>query len=166
MTRFVKGSVLVTSILMVTVIVAGCSSRFVPQREEGAYPPSASSSSSFNGPTNGLVQSNAGGSVTIDVEWVVVENHVESNSLLFDVAMNTHSVDLDQYNLGELAVLRDDMGNEYHPVSWDSAPGGHHRRGTLTFPIPDSLSQGKAKYVEILIRDVAGIKERVLKWEL
>ena len=160
MSRFVKSSVFAISIIMVAVIVAGCSSRFVPQQKEGAYPPS--SGSSFNVPTNGLIQSNTEGSVTIDVEWIKAEN----DSLVFNVAMNTHSVDLDEYDLGELVVLRDDTGNEYHPVSWDSAPGGHHRQGTLTFPIPDSLSQGKAKYVEIMIRDVAGIEERVLKWEL
>lgn len=161
MSKFVKSSVFGISILMVAVLVAGCSSRFVPQREEGAYPPSPSSGSSHR-PTNGLVQSNTGGSVTIDVEWIKAEDGL----LMFDVSMNTHSVDLDEYDLGELAVLRDDTGNEYHPVSWDSAPGGHHRKGTLTFPIPDSLSQGKTEYVEIVIRDVAGIKERVLKWEL
>jgi hypothetical protein len=63
-------------------------------------------------------------------------------------------------------VLRDDAGNEYRPSSWDSAPGGHHRQGTLTFPIPDSLGQGKARYIEMVIRDVAGVKERVLRWEL
>ncbi len=160
MTRFGKSSVLAISIIMVAVLVAGCSSRFVPQREEGAYPPSSGPSS--NGPTNGLVQSNTGGSVTIDVEWIKEGDGL----LIFDVSMNTHSVDLDQYDLGELAVLRDDTSNEYHPVSWDSAPGGHHRKGTLTFPLPDSLSQGEAKYVKIVIRDVADIEERVLKWEL
>ena len=162
MTRFVKSSVLAISILVVVVTVAGCSSRFVPQREEGVYPPSPSSGSSSLEPINGLVQSNTGGSVTIDVEWIKAGDSL----LMFDVSMNTHSVDLDEYDLGELAVLRDDTGNEYHPDSWDSAPGGHHRKGTLTFPIPDSLSQGKTEYVEIVIRDVAGIKERVLKWEL
>ena len=162
MSKFVKSSVLAISIIMVAVLVAGCSSRFVPQGEEGAYSPSPSSGSSFNEPTNGLVQTNTGGSVTIDVEWIKAEDGL----LIFDVAMNTHSVDLDQYDLGELAVLRDDTSNEYHPVSWDSAPGGHHRSGTLIFSIPDSVSQGKAKYVEIVIRDIAGIDERVLKWEL
>ncbi len=160
MNKFTKSSILALLIIIVAVIAAGCSSGFVPQREEGAYLPS--SSSSFNGPTNGLVQSNTGGSVTLDVEWIKEGDGL----LIFDVSMNTHSVDLDQYDLGELAVLSDDMGNEYHPVSWDSAPGGHHRQGTLTFPIPDSLSQRKAKYVEIMIRDVAGIEKRVLKWEL
>ena len=162
MSKFVKSSVLGIAILMVAVLVAGCSSRFVPQQEEGAYPASPSSDSSSNRPTNGLVQSNAGGSVTIDIEWIKAKDGL----LMFDVSMNTHSVDLDQYDLGELAVLRDDTGNEYHPVSWDSASGGHHRQGTLTFPVPDSLSPGKAKYVEIMIRDVADIEERVLKWEL
>lgn len=162
MSKFVKSLVLAISIIMLVLLVAGCSSRFVSQREEGDYSPSPSSGSSFNGPTNGLVQSNTGGSVTIDVEWIE-----ESDGLLiFDVSMNTHSVDLDQYDLGEMAVLSDDMGNEYHSVSWDSAPGGHHRQGTLTFTIPDSVSQGTAKYIEIMIRDVVDIEERVLKWEL
>ncbi len=162
MSKSVKSLVLAISIIMLVLLVAGCSSRFVSQREEGAYPSSLSSGASFNGPTNGLVQSNTGGSVTIDVEWIEERDGL----LIFDVSMNTHSVDLDQYDLGGLAVLSDDMGNEYHPVSWDSAPGGHHRRGTLTFPIPDSLSQGKAKYIEIMVRNVADIEERVLKWEL
>ncbi len=161
MSKFVKSSVLAISILMVAIIVAGCSSRFVPQQKDGTSPPPPSAGSS-NGPTNGLIQSNTGGSVTIDVEW----GKTEEDSLVFNVSMNTHSVDLDQYDLGELAVMRDDTGNEYHPVSWDSAPGGHHRSGTLTFSIPDSLSQGKANYVEIVIRDVADIEERLLKWEL
>jgi hypothetical protein len=150
---------LVIAILMAALIVAGCSSRFVPSQEEVANSPLPSSS---HRPTNGLVQSNTGGSVTIDVEWVKAED----DSLIFNVAMNTHSVNLDQYDPGELAVLRDDTGNEYHPISWNSAPGGHHRRGTLTFPIPDSLNQGEAKYVEIVIRDVAGIEERIFTWEL
>ncbi len=161
MSKLVKSSVLAISIIIVAVIVAGCSSGFVPQREEGAYPPSTSSGSSPR-PTNGSVQSSTEENVTIDVEWIKEGDGL----LIFDVSINTHSVDLDQYDLGKLAVLRDDTGNEYHPLSWDSAPGGHHRQGTLTFAVPDSLSQGKAKYLEIMIRDVAGIEERVLRWEL
>jgi hypothetical protein len=152
---------LATSILL-AVIVAGCSTGFVPAEKEGDYPSTPSGSASSNGPTNGLVQSNTGGSVTIDVEWIKTED----NLLIFDVAMNTHSVDLDQYDIGQLAILRDNTGKEYHPVTWDSAPGGHHRSGTLYFPIPDSVNQRSTSYIEIVIQDIAGIKERVLKWEL
>lgn len=159
-TRFVKSSVLAISfILMMAVIVAGCSSSPPIQEKTSSQP---TTSPTLKVPTNGLIQSNTGGSVTIDVEWVKAGD----DSLTFNVAMNTHSVDLDQYDLGKLAVLRDDTGNEYHSSSWDSALGGHHRRGTLAFPLPDSLSQGTAKYVELVIRDVADIEERVLKWEL
>ena len=159
MTKFVKSSALIIFI-MVTVIITGCSSRFVPDGKEAAYSPS--SGSSFHRPSNGLVQTDTGGSVTIDVEWIKMEDELH----IFNVAMNTHSVDLDQYDLGELTTLRDDTDNDYPLVSWDSAPGGHHRRGTLTFTSPDSLSQWETKYLEIVIRDVAGINERVLKWEL
>ncbi|MBI4187598.1 MAG: hypothetical protein HY529_00130 [Chloroflexi bacterium] len=153
MTRFI----LLFVILFVTVAVAitGCSSGFVPR---GGTAPSGGSSA----PASGLVQSNTGGNVTIDMTWI----KTETGPLSFNVAMNTHSVDLDQYDLGKLATLRDDAGNTYTPLSWEAAAGGHHRSGKLTFPVPDSLSQKKTKYIEIVIRDVAGIEQRILKWAL
>ncbi len=98
----------------------------------------------------------------MDIEWLGTANGL----LTFAVAMNTHSVELDSYDLGEMAVLRDDLDQEYHPTSWDSGPGGHHRRGTLTFPLPNSVSQDEAKYLQLTIRDVAGVEERILIWEL
>lgn len=162
MTGLVRTSIVVVSVIMAVIIGTGCSSRFVSSEETEASLPSGSLGSSSLMPTNGLVQSNTGGRVTIDVEWMGTENGL----LTFAVAMNTHSVDLDSYDLGELAVLRDDTGREYPPVSWDSAPGGHHRQGTLIFSIPDSLIQGETKYLELFIRDVAMVNERVLKWEL
>jgi len=80
--------------------------------------------------------------------------------------MNNNSVNLDQYDLKELTLLRDGQGNEYRPTSWRSASGSHYRSGELTFALPDSLSQGKAKFVELIIRDLAGVNERVLRWEV
>ncbi len=163
MTGLVKTSIVVISVLMAVIVVTGCSSRFVPLEETEASLPSGSpESSSHLVPTNGIAQSNTAGRVTIEVKWMGVDNGL----LTFAVAMNTHSVDLDSYDLGELAVLRDDTGREYHPASWDSAPGGHHRQGTLIFSIPDPLVQGEAKYLELFIRDVAMVNERILKWEL
>ncbi len=112
-------------------------------------------------PINGTTQSNSGGSVTIGLKWPAGK----SQSLAIEVAMNTHSVNLDEIDLKTLSVLRDDSGQEYSPVSWSAEPGSHHRSGTLTFKPPDSLKQGKAKYVEIVIRGVAGIKERLFRWQ-
>ncbi len=122
----------------------------------------ASSEKTLPIPTGGVVRTNNGGAVTIDVEWLTEEK----NSLVFDVAMNTHSVQLDDYDLKQLAVLRDGEGSEFRPTSWDSASGGHHRNGRLTFALPDSLRQSKAKSIVLIIRDVAGVAERVFEWEL
>ncbi len=166
MSKFSKSLVIAISIIMVAVLVAGCSRGFEPIKDGEITLTPPPDVSPVNAPTSDRLQSHDGGRVTIEVEWIEMENQIGNDALTFYVAMNTHSVDLDGYDLGELATLRDNTGNEYRPVSWDSAPGGHHRKGTLTFNLPDSLSQGNAEYVEIVIRDIAGIDERVLKWEL
>lgn len=137
------------------ILVTGCTSRSLPQ---GKNAPEISTSSSGNSPTNGLTQSHNGGAVTIDVEWL----GETSGNLRLEVAMNTHSVDLDSYDLGKLALLRDDTGKQYLPTSWDSRPGGHHKQGVLTFQAPDS----EPKYLDLIIWDVAGVKERAFRWEL
>lgn len=154
MFRKKRSFILVISILTMAILIAGCSSSPVSP-EKGNTPPTG-------GSVNGLIQSSTEGAVTIEVEWLANNR----DTLVFDIAMNTHSVNLDQYDLKELTFLRDEKGAEYRPLSWNSAPGGHHRTGRLTFALPTSLSQGKAKYFELHIGDVAGVKERVLKWEL
>jgi len=121
------------------------------------------SGSTSKAPANGLVQSHSGGNVTIEVKWM---GSPDGSALAFEVVMDTHSVDLDQYDLGKLAVLRDDTGKEYSPAAWQSAPGGHHRTGTLSFPAPEGLAQGKVRSIQLVIRQVAGVAERVLEWQL
>ncbi len=153
-----RKSLLAIAVLLVAIIAAACSGS-IPARDRSS--PASAPASSIK-PVSGAIQSNEAGGVAIEVQWV----KAEGNALIFRVDMNTHSVELDRYDLKKLAVLRDDAGNEYRPVAWDSAPGGHHRSGTLAFPLPDSLSQGKTKFIEMVIQDVAGIKQRVLKWEL
>ncbi|MDP2953771.1 MAG: hypothetical protein Q8O76_10700 [Chloroflexota bacterium] len=150
-------------ILAAAALVAGCSSAGAsPQVFPSPSGAQTGAKSTLKAPSNGLVQSHSGGAVDIEVEWGGEQN----GNLVFEVGMNTHSVDLDQYDLAKLATLRDDSGKEYRPVSWSAEPGGHHRSGTLTFPIPDSVGQGKARYLDLVIKDVAGVKERVLKWQL
>ncbi|MDP2744459.1 MAG: hypothetical protein Q8P00_05275 [Dehalococcoidia bacterium] len=165
MKGFARSWGLALALPVAVAVFVGCSSQFTPVNGGVGSPPPAPQSpqtSFVKPPTNGLVQSSEGGAVEIDVKWQGERNGI----LTFEVVMDTHSVDLDQYDLGKLAGLRDDGGAEYRPASWRSAPGGHHRSGTLTFPVPGSLSEGKAKYVEMIIRDVADVKERVLKWTL
>ena len=110
-----------------------------------------------------VTQTNEGGEVIFRVTWQGPEG-----GPVFKVAMDTHSVDLDGYDLGQLAVLRADDGRELQPSAWEAPKGGHHRAGTLTFPTTGD--DGKAVVgrdtpgFELIIRDVAGVPERVLRW--
>lgn len=80
----------------------------------------------------------------------------------FEVSMDTHTKPLDT-DLVQAAVLTDDGGGRYAPVSWrGDPPGGHHRKGYLLFPLPE----GKPKAVELTIKDLGGVAERVFRWEL
>ena len=109
-------------------------------------------------------QSNEGGQVTISVTWRGPES-----GPVFVVVMDTHSVDLDSYDLQGLAVLRTGDGKELRPSGWDAPKGGHHRKGTLTFPataVDGSPLIGSATHaLKLVIRDIAGVPERVFQWE-
>jgi hypothetical protein len=84
------------------------------------------------------------------------------SSLDFEVVFDTHSVDLG-FDPVATSVLRDDAGREYPAIEWQGdGPGGHHRSGTLRFKVPDKASDS----VEVVIRDVAGVPERVFRWNL
>lgn len=83
-------------------------------------------------------------------------------TLDFEVAFNTHSVDLG-FDPAAISVLRDDQGREYPAIAWDGVgPGGHHRSGVLHFEPLESVPQ----FVELVIHDVAGVPERVFHWDL
>ena len=76
----------------------------------------------------------------------------------FEIKMDTHSGSLD-YEMAKISYIRDGKGNTIKPENWDGGIGGHHFSGTLTFPKFDD-SRG----FELVIQDVAEVKERVLKW--
>lgn len=110
-------------------------------------------------------QTSEGGEVTVEVTW-----KGESAGPVFDVIMDTHSVDLDAYDLRKQAVLRNDRGLEVRAKAWDAPEGGHHREGVLDFP--EKTAGGKeligpnTRRVELIIRDVAGVPERSFEWNL
>ena len=84
--------------------------------------------------------------------------------------MDTHSVPLDGYDLSTLSSLSTERGVVVTPVKWESPRGGHHRRGTLTFPQTQSdgaqVIDSATKYVELTIRTIDGVAERKFRWDL
>ena len=115
--------------------------------------------------TQSATQTNTGGQVTVQITW-----QGTAGNPVFGVSLDTHSVGLDSIDLQELATLRVDGGPEIRPVGWDAPKGGHHRGGTLAFPAtgPDgsTLIGPQARTIELVLRNVAGVPERVFSWAL
>ncbi len=86
--------------------------------------------------------------------------------LVFDVSMNTHSVDLSM-DLAKLSSLTTDTGLTVPGRTWEAQPGGHHVSGKLIFP---AVVDGKpvlqgAKELTLTITNVAA-PQRVFTWQL
>lgn len=115
--------------------------------------------------SSGVTQTNEGGQVTMNVSW-----QGPTAGPVFAVAMDTHAVDLDGYDLRQLAVLRTDEGQEVRPIGWDAPMGGHHRNGMLTFPKMDANGKPvigpNTHHITLIIRNVAGVSERTFQWTL
>lgn len=108
------------------------------------------------------------GGITIKATWVIPGSPEASSQLnrylAFSLALETHSGDLGQYDLKKLATLRDDKGKELSPASWQpTSDDSHHRAGILRFA--KGIEQG-GRYLELVVRDVGGVSERALRWDL
>ena len=108
-------------------------------------------------------QTNVGGGVTVKVS-----RQDAADAIAFKVVLDTHSVNLDTYDLVQLAVLRTPSGEEIAPLAWDAPAGGHHREGTLSFPAVAAdgspLVQPDGGQLVLVIRDIAGVAERTFSW--
>jgi hypothetical protein len=87
-------------------------------------------------------------------------------TLDFDVALNTHSVNLSM-DLSKNAFLATDTGLEVSAIEWNAPSGGHHVSGTLSFPVrlgDRAVLDGVAE-VTVIIRNV-DVPEREFVWDL
>jgi len=114
---------------------------------------------SFGAGASDLTQSVSGGSVTVKVTYL---NPKSKDAPRFSAVLDTHSVDLDSYELKSLTVLRDDTGKIYPPTAVENKGSGHHREIVLTFP----KMSPESKRMNLVIKDVAGVKERTFRWDL
>ncbi len=87
----------------------------------------------------------------------------EGQALRFRIEMDTHMRDLDGYRFVQIVRVRDAAGKEYPPAAVEGLMGGgHHWMAILRFPAPDPGTTT----VELLVRNVAGVQERVFLWKL
>ncbi|MBI5620143.1 hypothetical protein HY950_04230 [Candidatus Gottesmanbacteria bacterium] len=140
---------LAASILLILVISSLSPSSPLPIVPSS--PPPISPSSSV------APQQSEGGNVTVTVTPVTLKVGFPAS---FDVAFETHSVDLD-FDVEAIAGLTDINGTTYKPTWQGSPPGGHHRSGTLIFT-PDIPQQVT---LTLTLRDIAGVPERTFVWK-
>lgn len=117
--------------------------------------------------------SNAGNELTrmdqqgmVTVEVTPVNLGMPGDALIFEVTMNTHSVDLGM-DLADLSTLTTDTGLVIQASLWDAPRGGHHVSGKLLFPSTldgSSILDGVTRIV-LQIRDVDAAM-RNFEWQL
>lgn len=117
------------------------------------------SSESLGAAAPNTPQTISGGGVTAKVTYL---NPGTTDDPRFQVVLDTHSTNLDGYDLKSITVLRDDAGKTYASTGVENKGSGHHREATLEF----SKVSSDAKRVDLVIKDVAGVKERVFRWNL
>ena len=103
------------------------------------------------------------GAVTVEVGPLNLEN--PSETLDFEIVLNTHSVDLSM-DLAALATLTTDNGKVIQATNWDAPLGGHHVSGTLSFPaqVDGNAVLDGATTITVSIADVDA-PERIFTWE-
>ena len=116
-----------------------------------------------------LTRINEEGAVVMRVTYMNPVANIDAGELIFEVRMNSHSVDLDAYKLEEMAILKTDRGKVYKPLGWfNPGGGGHHRFGTLKFPGKNKdggdIITKDTKEIIIIISNIDNVKERSFQW--
>ncbi len=78
-----------------------------------------------------------------------------TDATAFEIKVTAHKNYDDDFKNN--SYLRDSSGKTYQALSYEGE-GGHHASGILRFPKIES------KRFELVIQNVAGVKERVFKW--
>lgn len=134
----------------IAIVLAACSSS----------PATSTQSPSPVDETGRMTQTSDGGQVTVVVDWAG-----PAAGAVFDVTLDTHSVDLDTLDLTD-ASLRNDRGETLAALPWAAPKGGHHREGELTFDGDAPALFAGATWIELVITGVGDLPERVLRWEV
>ena len=127
------------------------------QTVSGAPEPAASGSPE---PAASATRTSEGGQVTVVATW-----RGPAAGAVIDMALDTHTIDLDALDLAN-ATLRNDRDETLAALPWAAPKGGHHREGALTFDGNAAEFLAGARWVELVLVGVGDLPERTLRWEL
>ncbi|MDO9122194.1 MAG: hypothetical protein Q7U31_10435 [Anaerolineaceae bacterium] len=147
-----KNSKIILSVLIVALFLAACTKLQFPTKTTKVQPTSSScttpeadkpatcklnpTGASTIEPTQTitpapiLTQSDSQGAISVEI---TPENlKTIGDTMVFDVSLNTHSIDLSM-DLAQLSTLTTDTGKVIQATNWDATRGGHHVSGKLVF---------------------------------
>lgn len=145
--------VLVAAAAVVAVLTVGLSA-VKPQPESA---PAAT-------PAPGPSQVSEAGGVQVRATFDPLTN-IAGERITFAITLDTHSVDLGQFDLGRQSRVILEPGGLLTDVSWQSEGGGHHLGGTLSARAPVGALAGAA-LVRLEVAGVASEEPRRFAWRL
>jgi hypothetical protein len=153
-----KPRTLALFVLSLALLFSGCAAASLST----LVTPSASGgpSSTSPDPSNLTTRTSEGGEVIVFVDWAG-----PAAGAVFDVTLDTHSVDLDALDLSD-AILRNDRGETMLAQPWAAPMGGHHRDGALTFDGDAAPFFAGSTWIELVLSGIGDIPERTLRWEI
>ena len=129
-------------IIFALLIITGCSNKDSINEQEILQEPTQSETKA------------TGSTETGDVLIELTPHAINNGKLEVDIGVNTHSVDLAQFDLNEITTLSFN-GKELKPISAPSLTG-HHSSGILLFDIGSNIES-----YAIIITGVPLIEERI-----
>lgn len=149
-------------LLVMALVLAACSPTAPTSDQTPPQPASVSTEPAEV--SDNLTRSDQQGAVTVNVTPLNLKG--PSDQLEFDIALETHSVDLSM-DLATLATLTTDTGITVQATKWDAPRGGHHVEGKLVFP---GTKDGKtildnARKLTLTITNVDA-PSRIFEWVL
>jgi hypothetical protein len=93
-----------------------------------------------------------------DVEIQLTPRLSEGSRLVIKIGMDTHSVNLGQFDLAKITTL-EYGGKTINPIKAKSPRGGHHSYGKIIFDVGEELNSFK-----IIIKGIPKVQERVYEW--
>ena len=152
----------VPALLTLTLVLTACSATATPPQTNLEPAPASTNDSPSN--LDSLTRTDDQGAIIFEV--TPLDLTASTNTLVFDIVLSTHSIDLSM-DLAPLSTLATDTGVTLTATTWDAPRGGHHVAGKLIFPV---IIEGKpilegATKLTLTIVDVDALA-RTFEWEL
>ncbi len=108
-----------------------------------------------------LERVNKEGAVKVSAIYLKPEK-LPGKGIAFNLSFNTHSVDLDVYDIKKVTFIQIDKKDPQPAISWVPSGSGHHLGGVISFA--QEVPSGNHELL-LIIKEIDGVQERIFKWQ-